>query len=101
MGKIEDDIVKLIEIHKAKEFNLLVKVKFGQLKKDMVIKQILGKIPAEIKDKVKASIEQFASQHPNFKVILAVNYQVTLTNAETNQVIDMKFDIGPDTYLTV
>lgn len=101
MKGVEDQIVNLIETHKAKEFNLSVKVKLGQLKKTDIIQQILSKIPAEEKDMVKASIEQFASQHPNFKAVLEVNYQVSLTNAETNQVISMPFNLGPDRYLKI
>jgi hypothetical protein len=101
MKGVEDQIVNLIETHKAKEFNLSVKVKLGQLKRTDIIQQILSKIPAEEKDMVKASIEQFASQHPNFKAVLEVNYQISLTNAETNQVISMPFNLGPDRYLKI
>jgi Domain of unknown function (DUF4157)/DNA/RNA non-specific endonuclease len=101
MGKVEDDIVRLIKVNKAKEFNLSVKAKLGELKKADIVQQILNTVPAQEREMVKASVEQFASQHPAFKVILEVNYQVTLTNAETNEVVSMPFNLGPDKYLKV
>ena len=102
MKGVEDNIVRLINIHKAKEFNLSVEAKFGQLKKPDIVQQLLSNVPAEDQDTVRSSIEQFASQHPNFKVILEVKYQISLTNAETNEVISDEIPpIGPDIYLRV
>ncbi|NTW49008.1 MAG: hypothetical protein HGB19_04600, partial [Chlorobiales bacterium] len=101
MKGVEDEIVRLVVTHRAKEFDLSVKVKLGELKKADVIQQVLSNVPAEEKNAIKASVEQFAKQHPKFKVILEVNYQVKLTNAETGQVISMPFDLGPDKYLKV
>jgi hypothetical protein len=101
MKEVESKIVRLVLIHKAKEFDLSVSVKFGELKKADIVQQILSQVPAAERNSVKASVEQFAAQHPKFKVVLEVNYLLTLVNAETNQTISTPFSLGPDIYLKV
>jgi hypothetical protein len=101
MGGVEDQIVKLIKTNKAKEFDLSVTAKLGELKKAEIVRKILSSVPAEEKDAVKESVEQFVSRHPSFKVILEVSYQITLVNSETNSVVSIPFNLGPDKYLKV
>ncbi len=101
MKGIEDQIVRLIELNLAKEFALTVTVQLGELKKADIVQQILNGLPKAEQGAVKASVEQFASRHPKFKVILDVNYLVTLVNAETNKGFTVSLSTGPDKYLKV
>ena len=102
MKRVEDAIVKLVESHPIKEFDLSVAVQLEELKKVDIVQQILKNVPKEDQAAIKASVEQFAARHPMFKVILEVKYTLTLMSADPNAKIPPStWTIGPDRYLKV